>query len=163
MKKIKQSAVFLDRDGNINVEKGYIRDIAELELYPGVGKAVKSLNEAGILAILITNQSGAARGFYPESHIQALNERTEELLSNYNARLDAIYYCPHHPDDGCSCRKPKPGSILKAASDFDIDLAVSWMVGDSESDLQAGTAAGCRVKKVTKEQSLLDIVDQILV
>ena len=152
MKKGQQRAVFLDRDGNINVEKGYIRNIEELELIAGSGEAVRLLNQAGILAILVTNQTGAARGFYPESHIQALNKRTEDLLSQHNARLDAVYYCPHFKDGtikkyalACNCRKPAPGLIHQALERFpDIDLSASFVVGDKASDISLAHNTGCR-------------------
>jgi len=152
MKKGKQQAVFLDRDGNINVEKGYIRNIEELELIPGSGEAVRLLNQAGILAILVTNQTGAARGFYPESHIQALNKKTEDLLNQHDARLDAVYYCPHFKDSAikqyalaCNCRKPAPGLIHQALERFpNVDLSASFVIGDKASDISMAHNTGCR-------------------
>ncbi len=152
MNKTTQKAVFLDRDGNINVEKGYIMELKELELIPGSGEAVRMLNEANILAILTTNQTGAARGFYPETHIQALNRKTEELLSTHGARLDAVYYCPHFKEGtdekyafACNCRKPAPGLIHQAMERFpDIDLSSSFVIGDMASDISLAHNAGCR-------------------
>ncbi len=153
MKGPKQIAAFLDRDGNINVEKNYIRDIELLELIPGAATAVRMLNDAGILAILVTNQTGAARGFYDEDHIRALNRRTEELLMQAGgARLDAVYYCPHYKDGlvkkyafECNCRKPAPGLIYQALERYpNIDLKASYVIGDKASDISLAHNAGCR-------------------
>ncbi len=146
-------AVFLDRDGTLNVEKGYIRDIDELELYPGAAQAVRLLNDAGILAILVTNQTGAARGYYTIEHVHALNRRVQELLSRRQVPgLMLCTYCPHYTDGivpeftrECDCRKPAPGMILQAARDFaDIDLAASFVVGDKATDIAFASNAGCR-------------------
>ncbi len=146
-------AVFLDRDGTLNVEKGYIRDIAEIELYPGAAQAVRRLNDAGMPAILVTNQTGAARGYYDIEHVHGLNNKVQELLgSQAGARLDAVYYCPHYRDGivpeftrDCECRKPAPGMILQAARDFgDIDLAASYVIGDKATDVTFARNAGCR-------------------
>jgi D-glycero-D-manno-heptose 1,7-bisphosphate phosphatase len=146
-------AVFLDRDGTLNVEKGYIRDIDALELYPGAAQAVRLLNDANIPAILVTNQTGAARGYYTIEHVHELNRRVDELLmQEAGARLDAVYFCPHYKDGivpeftrECDCRKPAPGMILQAARDFpDIDLAASFVVGDKATDITFARNAGCR-------------------
>ena len=146
-------AVFLDRDGTLNVEKGYISDVDAIELYPGAAAAVRRLNDAGIPAILVTNQTGAARGYYTIEHVHALNRRVSELLmQEAGARLDAVYFCPHYKDGiipeftkNCDCRKPAPGMILQAAQDFpDIDLATSFVVGDKATDITFARNAGCR-------------------
>jgi D-glycero-D-manno-heptose 1,7-bisphosphate phosphatase len=146
-------AVFLDRDGTLNVEKGYIRDVAEIELIPGAAQAVRRLNDSGILAILTTNQTGAARGYYTIEHIHALNRRVSDLLrSAAGARLDAVYYCPHYADGtvpeytrACDCRKPAPGMIYQARKDFpDINLAGSFVIGDKATDIAFARNAGCR-------------------
>jgi len=146
-------AVFLDRDGTLNVEKGYIHDVDAIELYPGAAQAVRLLNDAGILAILATNQTGAARGYYTIEHVHALNQRVAELLRHEaGARLDGVYYCPHYKDGivleftmACNCRKPAPGMILQAARDFpDIDLSASFVVGDKATDITFARNAGCR-------------------
>lgn len=148
-----RQAVFLDRDGTLNVEKGYIRDIAQVELYPGAAMAVRRLNDAGLPAILVTNQTGAARGYYGIEHVHGLNRRVQELLrSQAGARLDAVYYCPHYKDGvvaeftrECDCRKPAPGMILQAARDFgDLDLPRSYVVGDKATDVTFARNAGCR-------------------
>lgn len=145
-------AAFLDRDGTLNVEKGYIRDLADLELIPGAAQAVRKLNDAGVLAILTTNQTGPARGFYEESHVLALNARVQALLAEQaGARLDAVYYCPHLAKGvvpefsiNCTCRKPLTGMIEQAVRDFpDIDPAHSFVLGDKASDVTFGHNAGC--------------------
>jgi len=146
-------AVFLDRDGTLNVEKGYIRNVDDLELIPGVAQSVRKLNDAGILAILTTNQTGAARGFYDLSHIDDLHQRLAELLQDEaGARLDAVYSCPHLAKGivpelaiECSCRKPMPGMILQAVEHFpQIDLPKSYMLGDKASDVAFAHNAGCQ-------------------
>lgn len=146
-------AFFLDRDGTLNVEKGYIRNVQDLELIPGVAQAIRRLNEAGILTILTTNQTGAARGFYDLAHIHALNDRLQTLLKQEaEAHLDAVYYCPHLekgivPEFSvpCQCRKPEPGMIQQALSRFpDIDLSGSYVLGDKASDVAFGKRAGCK-------------------
>jgi D-glycero-D-manno-heptose 1,7-bisphosphate phosphatase len=146
-------AVFLDRDGTLNVEKGYIRDIADIELYPGAAQAVRLLNDAGILAILVTNQTGAARGYYTIDHVHGLNRRVADLLMHEaGARLDAVYFCPHYKDGivpeytrDCDCRKPLPGMIFQARRDFpEIDLGQSFVIGDKATDITFARNAGCR-------------------
>jgi len=146
-------AVFLDRDGTLNVEKGYINDVGAIELYPGAARAVRQLNDAGIPAILVTNQTGAARGYYTIEHVHALNRKVADLLmQDAGARLDAVYFCPHYKDGivpeftmACDCRKPAPGMILQAKRDFpDIDLASSFVVGDKATDITFARNAGCR-------------------
>lgn len=146
-------AVFLDRDGTINVEKGYIRNVDDLELIPGVAQAIRKLNDAGILTILTTNQTGAARGFYDVAHIHALNDRVARLLKEQaDAHLDAMFYCPHLGKGTveefaieCNCRKPEPGMILQAHQQFpQIDLAQSYVLGDKASDVAFAYNAGCQ-------------------
>jgi len=146
-------AVFLDRDGTLNVERGYIRDVAQIELIPGAAHAVRRLNDAGMLCVLTSNQTGAARGYYPLEHIHALNRRVAELLRDEaGARLDAVYFCPHFEGGtvpelarSCDCRKPAAGLIYQAARDFPaIDLQRSWVVGDKATDIAFARNAGCR-------------------
>lgn len=150
-----QKAVFLDRDGTINKEVGFLRNIEDMELLPGAAEAVRRINESGYLAIVVTNQPVIARGEVTVLQLNEIHNKLETLLGNEGAYLDAIYYCPHHPDKGfdgevpelkiaCDCRKPKPGMLLRAAGDYNIDLSSSWMVGDSSRDIGAGIAAGCR-------------------
>ena len=153
--KQKQKAAFLDRDGTINKYVGFLRSIDEFELLPGVAEAIKKINESGYLAIVVTNQPVIARGEVTIPELQLIHNKMETLLGAEGAYLDAIYYCPHHPHRGyegevpelkidCDCRKPKPGMLLKAAKDYNIDLSQSWMIGDGENDVKAGKAAGCK-------------------
>jgi D-glycero-D-manno-heptose 1,7-bisphosphate phosphatase len=144
-------AVFFDRDGTINEEVGYIKDLVHLKLIPGAAASIKKLKKAGFLAILITNQSGPARGYYPEEWVKSLNARVQELLLHEGTNLDAMYYCPHLPDGIvaeytkiCDCRKPEIGLFLKASEKFEIDLSNSFMVGDKATDVEAGHNAGCK-------------------
>ncbi|MEA3465362.1 MAG: D-glycero-beta-D-manno-heptose 1,7-bisphosphate 7-phosphatase [Thermodesulfobacteriota bacterium] len=145
-----QKAVFLDRDGTINVERDYLFRCEEFEFIPGVPQAIKQLNDAGFLVVVVTNQSGVARGYYSEGDVERLHEFVQLQLADYGAHVDAFYYCPHHPDKGndpylkqCRCRKGQPGMLLDAAREFDIDLPHSFMVGDKLADVEAGFAAGC--------------------
>lgn len=175
--KNKQKAVFLDRDGTINKYVGFLRNIDDFELIDGVAEAIKRINESGYLAIVVTNQPVIARGEVSFDELEQIHNKMETLLGKAGAYVDAIYYCPHHPDKGyegerselkfdCECRKPKPGMILKAAEDFNIELSQSWMVGDGENDVNAGINAGCKTALVCSKEygqdmtidSLLDFV-----
>lgn len=177
----KQKAVFLDRDGTINKYVGFLRDINEFELIPGVAEAIRKINASGYLAIMVTNQPVIARGEVSTSELELIHNKMETLLGVEGAYLDAIYYCPHHPHKGyggeipefkieCECRKPKPGMLKKAAQDFNIDLSLSWMIGDGENDVLAGKAAGCSTVLIGAENyeqdqtsaTLLDAVRLIL-
>lgn len=151
---IKQAAVFLDRDGVLNTERSYISRPEELEVFDFVPKAVRKLNQAGYLSVVVTNQSAIARNLCTEDDIREIHKKLGTILGNEGAWLDAVYYCPHHPDKGfpeenprykidCDCRKPKTGMFLKAIRKFNIDPALSYMIGDSERDIQAGINAGC--------------------
>jgi D-glycero-D-manno-heptose 1,7-bisphosphate phosphatase len=146
-----RKAVFLDRDGTLIEEVNYLAHPEQVRLLPGAANAVRELNNAGILAIVVTNQAGVARGYFPESRIAEVHSRLTELLAEHGARIDGFYHCPHHATEGageyrveCECRKPKPGMLLTAAREWDVDLARSWMIGDKPSDAEAGIAAGCR-------------------
>src|SRR5712691_9973918 len=148
---MKQRAVFIDRDGTISEEVGYINHPSRFRLFPYADSAIKHLNENGWLAIVITNQAGVARGYFSEDTIQRVHATMTNQLDGSGARLDAIYYCAHHPSVGeapyrydCECRKPKPGLILRAAEEFDVDLAASWMVGDRYSDIELARNAGVK-------------------
>lgn len=151
----KQKAIFLDRDGTINSYVGFLKEIDRLELLPGVAESIRLINESGYLAIVVTNQPVIARGEVTFSELNQIHEKLETLLGSEGAYVDALYYCPHHPDKGfegevpelkfdCECRKPKPGMLIKAAADFNIQLEDSWMIGDGKNDVKAGQAAGCR-------------------
>lgn len=153
--KNKQKAVFLDRDGTINKYAGFLRDKREFELIPGICDAVKCINNSGYLCVVVTNQPVIARGEVSFAQLDEIHNKMETLLGLEGAYIDGLYYCPHHPHKGyegeivalktdCDCRKPKPGLLLRAAEDFNIDLKNSWMIGDSENDIKAGLAAGCK-------------------
>ena len=175
----KQKAVFLDRDGVINKYVGFLRNIDDFELLDGVSKAIRKINESGYLAIVVTNQPVIARGEVSFAKLTEIHNKMETLLGEDGAYLDAIYFCPHHPDKGfggeipelkfdCDCRKPKPGMLIKAAKEFNIDLTKSWMVGDSDSDIMAGKNAGCSTVLIGESDenmcasNLLEAVDYII-
>ncbi len=158
----RQRAVFLDRDGTINREVGLISDIRRFELLPGVGEAIRRINQSGFLAIVITNQPVIARGELSDQGLEDIHNKMETLLGEEGAYLDGIYYCPHHPHSGyegeirelkieCNCRKPRPGMLYAAAEAFQIDLNRSWMIGDSERDIAAGRNAGCKTTLIGRE------------
>jgi D-glycero-D-manno-heptose 1,7-bisphosphate phosphatase len=138
------AAVFLDRDGTINEEMGYINHLSRLVLLPQAAAGIRRLNEAGVKVVVVTNQSGAARGYFPASLVAAVHQHMEDLLGARGAHLDAIYTCLHGPDEGCGCRKPKPGLILQAAQEMDLDLARSYLVGDRYLDLETAARAGVK-------------------
>lgn len=151
----KQKAIFLDRDGTINIYKGFLRHVEDFELIPGIAEAIKKINASGYLCIVVTNQPVIARGEVTVDELDIIHKKLETELGLKGAYIDGLYYCPHHPHKGydgevpelkieCECRKPKPGMLLKAAEDFNIDLSKSYMVGDSENDIKAGMAAGCK-------------------
>jgi len=137
-------AVFVDRDGTVNEEVEYLNDPAELRLIPGAPAAIRLLNQAQVPAILVTNQSGIGRGYFSAGRMREVHQELGKQLAAHGAHLDAIYYCPHHPDEGCNCRKPRPGMLKQAAEEYRIDLQRSFVVGDKVSDLDAGRRAGCR-------------------
>lgn len=143
-------AVFLDRDGTLNVEKDYLFRPEEFEFILGAPQAVRRLKAAGFLVVVVTNQSGVARGFYGEAEVERLHRHVQQLLVPFDTSIDAFYFCPHHPVDGigryrvdCDCRKGRPGMLLQAAREHRIDLSRSYMIGDKPADIEAGTAAGC--------------------
>ena len=177
----KQKAIFLDRDGTINIHVGFLRNIDEFELLPGVAEAIRLINSSGYLAIVITNQPVIARGEVTVPELDLIHQKMETLLGAKGAYLDGLYYCPHHPDKGfegeipelkfdCDCRKPKPGLIHRAASDFNIGLEDSWMIGDGKNDVLAGKKAGCKTALINEGEfgqnitadSLLEAVEAIL-
>lgn len=171
--KTPQKAIFLDRDGTINKYTGFLRNIDDFELLPGVTEAIKAINRSGYLAVVITNQPVIARGEVTHSELDMIHKKMETLLGKGGAYLDALYYCPHHPDKGydgeipelkfdCDCRKPKPGMLHKAAEDFNIDLSRSYMIGDGENDIKAANAAGCKAVKIETDGDLLGAVEHIL-
>jgi D-glycero-D-manno-heptose 1,7-bisphosphate phosphatase len=146
---MKRPALFIDRDGTISEEVGYVNHPSRFRLFPYSAEAIKLLNDSGWLAIVVTNQAGVARGYFAEEIILQIHERLRRDLENASAHLDAIYYCAHHPSLGeppyrldCNCRKPKTGLIDQARADFEIDLEKSWMVGDRYGDVELAVNAG---------------------
>lgn len=143
------AAVFLDRDGTIAKDVHYCRSVDDFELLPTVPEAIKLLNESDFKIIVITNQSGIARGYFTEETLAQIHDKLERELAKYGARVDAIYYCPHHPDDNCECRKPGLALFLKAAAEFSIDFQNSYVIGDMQMDIDAGKKLGCPTILVT--------------
>ncbi|NME35995.1 MULTISPECIES: D-glycero-beta-D-manno-heptose 1,7-bisphosphate 7-phosphatase [Fusobacterium] len=144
----KNKAIFLDRDGTINIDKDYMYRIEDFEFEPKADEALKILNDLGYILIVVTNQSGVARGYYTEKDIQTLHEKLSKILKEKNINISKFYYCPHHPTKGigeykldCFCRKPYPGMLLKGMDEFNIDPSLSFMVGDKLSDVEAGLKA----------------------
>ncbi len=144
-------AVFLDRDGTINEQMGYVNHLDRFVLLPGVGAAIRRLNEAGLPVVVVSNQSGVARGYFPEELVGRVNRKMIDELAAEGARLDGIYYCPHHPRAespeyriDCDCRKPRPGLILRASEELGLDPARSFVVGDRISDIEAARRVGAR-------------------
>ena len=175
--KNKQKAIFLDRDGTINKYVGFVRSPKEFELIDGVSDTIKRLNDSEYLVIVITNQPVIARGEVSFDELNTIHNKMETLLGNNGAYVNAIYFCPHHPHKGyegeipelkidCDCRKPKPGLLLKAAADYNIDLGKSWMIGDSENDILAGKNAGCKTALISsnfedygQDETLINLSD----
>ncbi len=150
---IRRPAVFLDRDGTINEQMGYINHLCRFKLLAGAAEAIKLLNDAEIPVVVISNQSGLARGYFPEELLVAVHEKMDRLLAEKGAHVDGIYYCPHHPEakearfrETCNCRKPKPGLVLQAADEMNLDPEKSFVVGDRWSDIK--TAANCGAKSI---------------
>lgn len=145
----KKAAVFLDRDGTINEQMGYINHISRFVLLPGVGQAIRRLNDQRIPVVVVTNQSGLARGYFPDSLLDEVNSRMDAELARDGAHIDGLFICPHHPEaqkekyrQTCNCRKPKTGLLEQAAAELNLDLSRSFMVGDRWSDLKCGSTAG---------------------
>ena len=148
---VKNRAVFLDRDGTINEDYGYINHADQIDLIPGSGEAIKKLNDAGFKVIVISNQAGIARGLATEDQVQSCNKVVMRKVLNAGGIIDAVYFCPHHPEHGthpfkgeCDCRKPNPGMIHKAEKKFNLDLSQSFVVGDKTTDIELGKKAGLK-------------------
>lgn len=139
-------AVYLDRDGIINrkLEKDYVKNWDEFHFLPDTIKAIKTINEKGYLVIVVTNQRGIAKGLMTEKDLQEIHRRMCEELQKHGAYIDDIFYCPHDIKDNCNCRKPKPGMLIEAQKKWNIDFAQSYIIGDSESDIEAGKRVGCK-------------------
>ena len=158
-------AVFLDRDGVINIEVEYLRHPSQLQLLPGAAQAIAQLNAWHIPVIVVTNQAGIARGYFDEAQLVEIHRALDQLLDLSQAHIDAYYFCPHHPSAGfgeyktdCSCRKPKPGLLIAAATHFNLDLAKCILVGDKATDIQAGQAAGCQTVLVQTGYGLTQLL-----
>ena len=159
----KLKTVFVDRDGVINQERSdYVKSISELEIYPNVAKNIKLLKDAGFLVIVITNQSAVNRGIVTHEMINQIHNSIQDHLKKYGTFLDGFYYCPHTPDENCNCRKPKPGLLQQAILELNIDLNSSWMIGDSDSDIEAADSVGCKAIKISDSFSLDNAVEKIL-
>ena len=159
----KLKTVFVDRDGVINQERSdYVKSISELEIYPNVSKNIKLLKDAGFLVIVITNQSAVNRGIITHEMINQIHNSIQDHLKKYGTFLDGFYYCPHVPDENCNCRKPKPGLLQKAILELNVDLNSSWMIGDSDSDIEAADSVGCKAIKISDSFSLDNAVEKIL-
>lgn len=147
---VMKKAVFLDRDGTINREVNYLNHPDQMVLLPGAGQAIRGLNEAGFTVVVVTNQSGVARGIIAEEQLPLIRDRLTDLLETEGAKIDGYYYCPHYPGGTvekfavtCDCRKPEPGMLINAARDLEIDLGKSYVVGDKVCDVALGRKAGC--------------------
>jgi D-glycero-D-manno-heptose 1,7-bisphosphate phosphatase len=158
-------AIFLDRDGVITKErKDYVKCVGEVEMIPHVAESLVRLNSLNFKTIIITNQSAINRGLTTHAEVAKIHDLVLKYLLSRGFKVDAVYYCPHRPDENCDCRKPKPGLFQKAAIDFDLDLKHSWLVGDKESDREAAKNTGCRFVGVVTDssQSFSDAVSEIL-
>ena len=159
----KRRAIFLDRDGVINKKRDdYVKSINELEIFPFVASAIKKLNNANFKVIVITNQSAINRNIITHKKVERIHLTIQNYLKKNQSFIDAFYYCPHRPDENCICRKPKPGLLIKAIQDFKINPKESWMMGDSNSDLESGRLVGCNVMKINNHVNLEKAVELII-
>jgi len=160
---MKSRAVFLDRDGVLTRERtDYVKTPDELEILPGIYAPLREIRERGFRIVIITNQSVIGRRLATHHEMSKIHEKLRQERERFGCTIDGIYYCPHRPDEGCSCRKPEPGLILKASSELGIDTARSWMIGDKEIDLEAARRAGCRgIRVPTNGDGLKDAVHRI--
>lgn len=157
-------AVFLDRDGTINLEKDYLHRVEDFAFVPGAPEAIRRLREAGFLVLVVTNQSGVARGYFGMEEVEALHRHLQRELERFGTAVDGFYVCPHHPTEGqgeyrrrCDCRKGEPGLLLQAAAEHRVDLDASFMVGDKAADVLAGERAGCRSILVLSGHGALEV------
>ena len=151
-------AVFIDRDGTINIDGPYLDDPDKFEMYSGVGEGVKKLKDDGFKVIVMTNQSGIARGYFTEDVLLNIHERMKMEFNKFDVKLDGIYYCPHHPDDGCDCRKPKTGLFEKAIEEYNIDVNQSYMIGDKILDIVAGQKIGVKTVLIPEAHARDDFI-----
>lgn len=153
---MKNRAVFFDRDGTLNEDLGYVGRVEDLILFPDATKSIKLLNDKGFLVFVVSNQSGVGRGFFPQKAVEVLHEKMGEVFFKEGASIDGFYYCPHHPDKGCCCRKPSPQMVLAAAKTHDVSLKESYFVGDKISDVKTGLAAGCKTVLIAGDPQEVD-------
>ena len=151
-----QKTVFLDRDGTIAHDAQYCSRPEDFQLLEGAAEAISLLKHHGFLVIIITNQSGLARGYFNEEALDNIHRKMRDELARGGTAIDGLYYCPHHPDDGCNCRKPQPGLVRQALAEHDIDLTLSYFVGDLPIDIELGKAIGCRTVLVTQDRRDID-------
>ena len=152
-------AIFLDRDGVINQErKDYVKKLDEFKILDKIADAINIIKSHGFLVIIITNQSAINRKLVSVETLNKIHEKLQSYLEKYNTSFDQVYFCPHMPSENCECRKPKPGLIIQAVTDFKIDLSQSYMIGNSETDLQAARNAGCNGILLKKNQTLLEVI-----
>ncbi len=158
-----QRVVFLDRDGVINkkLEGDYVKSYDEFIFLPGAIDAIKKIKQNGLMVIIITNQSGIGRGIMSENALIKLHEQMLAEMEKEGVNIDAIYYCPHSPDDGCNCRKPNDGLFKQALMDFNIDMKNSWMIGDEQKDIEAGEKAGCKTCLLSKGELLIEAISSL--
>ena len=149
-----KKAVFLDRDGTINIDTGYVGDPDKLVIIEGAREAIKLLKDKGFLVFIVTNQSGVARGYFSVEQMQLVNKKILDELAHKQVCIDGIYYCPHHPDEECSCRKPKPLIVNSIAAEFAVELKRSYFVGDKMSDVHTGKNAGCRTVLINSDDEV---------
>ncbi len=152
-------AIFLDRDGVINQErKDYVKKLDEFRILDKTSDAINIIKNRGFLVIIITNQSAISRKLLSVETLNKIHEKLQSYLEKYGTSFDGVYFCPHIPSENCECRKPKPGLIVQAVTDFQIDLSQSYMIGNSETDVQAATNAGCKGILLKENQTLLEVV-----
>ena len=152
----RERGIFIDRDGTLVHARHFPRRPEELVLHDGVADALRELRDAGFRVVVVSNQSGIGRGYFDEAALTLMHEHLVKQLGADGAGVDAIYFCPHIPEDACACRKPSPGMLLEAARALDIDASRSWMVGDILDDVEAGRRAGCRTILVDRGTETLD-------
>lgn len=156
-------AVFFDRDGVLNKErKDYVKSVDELEIFENIGEIIKKLKNNGFKIVVITNQSAINRNLTSKENILEIHNSIQKNLKKSNTSIDKFYFCPHTPNENCDCRKPKSGLLINAASDMDIDLKSSWMIGDNDSDIVAGENVGCKSIKIKNNYELENVVKMIL-
>lgn len=154
MSYLARPAIFVDRDDTIMADVGYCSDPHKVKLLPQAAEGLRVLSQNGFVIVIVTNQSGLGRRYFTERDLENVNARLRQELKTMGADFNALYYCPHRPDEGCACRKPRPGLILKAASELELDLASSYTIGDRELDILAGKSAGTKTVLVSNGEEL---------